>query len=115
MNSDAGEEGMVETGTDGGRRAMEGLRTIWQATGQMQEEFVRLECTSEGEGCSASLGFDYLAEGMEPAGDSTDDSITRLRSAWKTTLAREGKLHDPDTSAPDPVGPGQEEGRGRPE
>lgn len=112
MNPDARQEDTVEA--DGGRRAMEGLRTIWQATGQMQEEFVRLECSSEGDGCATSLSFEGLVDDGQSTAD-TADALTRLRSAWKTTLAREGKLHDPDTSPVDaPLRP-QEKGGGRPE
>lgn len=99
----------MEPRTEEGRQAMEGLRTIWQATGQMQEEFVRLECRPDAEGCSASLGFEGLADTVEPTTDTTD-AVARLRSAWKTTLAREGKLHDdPEGSVPNPSEPRQGE------
>ncbi|MDQ3945880.1 MAG: hypothetical protein M3357_12155 [Actinomycetota bacterium] len=94
MDPDAGQEETTEPETEAAQQAMAGLRAIWMATGQMHEESVGLECGPEGEGCSASVGFEGLADTVEPTTD-TADAIARLRSAWKATLAREGKLHDP--------------------
>jgi hypothetical protein len=76
-------------------KAIAGLRAIWTATGQMQEERLGLECPPGPEGCSASVGFDGLADTGEPTTDAAD-AIARLRRGWKTTLAREGKLRDPE-------------------
>lgn len=89
------EEETTERGTEAASQAMAGLRAIWTATGQMQEESLGLECPPGPEGCAASVGFDGLAGTVEPTTD-TADAIARLRSAWKTTLAREGKLRVPD-------------------
>jgi hypothetical protein len=80
--------------TEAARQAMAGLRAIWTATGQMQAEPLGLECRPGPEGCAASVGFDGLADTGEPTTDA-EDAIARLRGAWKTTLAREGKLRDP--------------------
>jgi hypothetical protein len=95
MDPDAGQEETTESQTEAARQTMAGLRAIWMATGQMHQESVGLECRPDGEGCSASLNFEGLADPVEPTADTTDD-IARLRSAWKATLAREGKLADPD-------------------
>lgn len=103
------EDESTEPLTERGRQALTGLRALWTATGQMQEEFVRLECSSDSpEGCSASIGFDGLAEAVEPTTD-TADALSRLRSAWKTTLAREGKLHDPGGDPGKPTERGAED------
>lgn len=89
-----GNEETTEPQTEQGRQALAGLRAIWTATGQMQEESLGLECRPDAEGCAASIGFDGLAGAVEPTA-STTEAIDRLRRAWKTTLAREGKLRDP--------------------
>lgn len=89
------QEETTEPETEAARQAMAGLRAIWTATGQMQEEPLGLECRPGPEGCSASIGFDGLADTVEPTTD-TADAIARLRRAWKTTLAREGKLRHPE-------------------
>ena len=98
MDPDSRQEETTEPQTETGRQAMAGLRAIWMATGQMHEEPVRLECGTDGEGCSAGLNFEGLADPGEPTTDTTDatDAIARLRGAWKATLAREGKLSDPE-------------------
>lgn len=95
MHPDAPEDETMEPRTDAGRRAMAGFRAIWTATGQMQDESLGLECRPGERGCTASIGFDAFADTVEPTTD-TADAIARLRKAWKTTLAREGKLHDLD-------------------
>ena len=120
MNPDAPEESEETTGpqTEAGRQAVTGLRTLWNATGQMQEEFVRLECRpDDAEGCAASVGFGGLADVAENAEPTTNtgDAITRLRSGWKNQLAREGKLHDPEASALKPTEAPTEEVAARPE
>lgn len=93
----------MEPRSEQGRQAMAGLRAIWTATGQMQEEFLGLECRPDEAGCAASIGFDGLAEAVEPTTDTTD-AIARLRRAWKTTLAREGKLATPGDGPFEPPG-----------
>lgn len=93
MDPDARQEETTEPQTEAAGQVMAGLRAIWMATGQMHDESVRLECGPEGEGCSASIGFEGLADTGEPTADTTD-AIARLRRAWKATLAREGKLSD---------------------
>lgn len=89
------EEETTNTQTEQGRQALAGLRAIWTATGQMEEESLGLECHPGAEGCAASIGFDGLAAAVEPTANTTE-AIDRLRRAWKTTLAREGKLRDPE-------------------
>ncbi|HEV8420671.1 MAG TPA: hypothetical protein VGR13_04880 [Actinomycetota bacterium] len=96
MDREMRDEETTAPETEAARQAMAGLRAIWTATGQMQGEAARLECGTDGEGCSASLGFEGL-EGLEGAVEPTTDTteaIDKLRRAWKATLAREGKLHD---------------------
>jgi hypothetical protein len=88
------EEGRTtEPETEAARQAMAGLRAIWTATGQMQEEHLGLECPPGPEGCTASIGFDHLADSAEATAEAAD-AIDRLRRGWKSTLAREGKLRD---------------------
>jgi hypothetical protein len=99
VDPDAGKEETTEPQTPQGRQALAGLRAIWAATGQMQEESLGLECRPDAEGCAASIGFDGFADAVEPTANTTE-AIDRLRRAWKTTLAREGKLHDPEESGP---------------
>jgi hypothetical protein len=90
---------VTEPETAQGRQALESLRALWAATGQTAGAFdpapVSLECADDERGCTANVGFDALADTVEPTND-TSEAIDRLRRAWKTTLAREGKLHDPD-------------------
>ena len=85
------EEGKVAPTTEQGRQALEGLRAIWVATGQMDSEALGLECAEDERGCSAGVNFDAFADTVEPTTD-TAEAIERLRKAWKATLAKEGKL-----------------------
>ena len=67
--------------------ALEVLRAVWSAQGQRAED-VEDDCgaaQSTGKACKrmADVGFDGLSE--ETDGD--------LRLAWRTQLAREGKLN----------------------
>jgi hypothetical protein len=87
-----------EPPTPQGRKALDGLRAFWAATGQ-DGESLGLECADDERGCTANVGFDAFAESVEPTTDTTE-AIDRLRRAWKATLAREGKLHDPDAEEP---------------
>ena len=84
-----------EPPTPQGRKALEGLRAFWAATGQLDEapegRSMELECADDERGCTANVGFDAFADSVEPTTD-TAEAIDRLRRAWKTTLAREGKL-----------------------
>ncbi|MGH8991922.1 MAG: hypothetical protein ACRDZ7_10415 [Acidimicrobiia bacterium] len=60
-----------------------------------QEQDLGLECRPDEAGCTASIGFDALLEDDEPPVDGID-ALAQLRRAWKATLAREGKLNDPE-------------------
>ncbi|HKY77636.1 MAG TPA: hypothetical protein VJS45_15990 [Acidimicrobiia bacterium] len=80
-----------EPATEEGRQALESLRGIWAATGQMDTEQLGLECADDERGCSANVNFDAFADTVEPTTD-TAEALERLRRAWKATLAREGKL-----------------------
>jgi hypothetical protein len=100
MDSEDRQEDTVGPETEEGRQAMAGLRAIWTATGQLQDEIVRLDCRPDAEGCAASIGFDGFAEAVEPTTNTTE-AIERLRRAWKTTLAREGKLVGPEAEGPE--------------
>jgi hypothetical protein len=88
-----------EPETPQGRKALEGLRALWAATGQtggaLDPTALSLECADDERGCTANVGFDAFADTVEPTND-TSEAIDRLRRAWKTTLAREGKLHQPE-------------------
>jgi hypothetical protein len=93
-----------EPATPQGRKALEGLRAFWAATGQLDAarsgdtpdpRDMGLECADDERGCTANVGFDGFAESVEPTTNTTE-AIDRLRRAWKATLAKEGKLHDPD-------------------
>jgi hypothetical protein len=92
MDADAPLEGeKPEPSTPVGRQALDGLRAIWAATGQFEPA---LECADDERGCSVNLNFDAFADTVEPTTD-TAEALDRLRRAWKATLAKEGKLHDP--------------------
>ena len=92
MDSDAALEGeKPEPATPVGRQALDGLRAIWAATGQFEPV---LDCADDERGCSVNVNFDAFADTVEPTTD-TAEAIERLRRAWKATLAKEGKLHDP--------------------
>jgi hypothetical protein len=66
------------------KEALEVLREVWSAQGQSAED-VEEACGTTGKSCQrmTDVGFDGLAE--EADGD--------LRLAWRTQLAREGKLN----------------------
>jgi hypothetical protein len=86
--------------TPEGRQALDGLRAIWTATGQMTREgldlpSMDLECAGDEGGCTANLSFDAFADTVEPTND-TAEALDRLRRAWKSTLAKEGKLVTPE-------------------
>jgi hypothetical protein len=89
----------TEPSTPQGRKALEGLRAFWAATGQVEETLddrsLGLDCADDERGCTANVGFDAFADTVDPTTDTTE-AVDRLRRAWKETLAREGKLHDPD-------------------
>ena len=91
MDADASREGdKPEPSTAAGREALEGLRAIWAATGQSEPG---LECADDERGCSVNVNFDAFAETVEPTTD-TAEALSRLRRAWKATLAKDGKLHE---------------------
>lgn len=86
---------MTEPTTEEGRQALEALRALWAATGQTDSaDDLGLGCADDERGCSANVNFDAFADTVEPTTD-TAEAIDRLRRAWKATLAKEGKLHDP--------------------
>jgi hypothetical protein len=79
------------------------LREIWTAQGQTAREVE--EACDTGRACRkmADVGFDGLAEQdgvFEPDG-------AELRTAWRTQLAREGKLNPGATSVRDLVLPAE--------
>ena len=91
--------------SDEGRKALQVLRGFWSATGQSDDpEAVfpgdtpgppgGLECADDERGCSVNVNFDAFADTVEPTNNTTE-AIDRLRRAWKATLAKEGKLHEP--------------------
>jgi hypothetical protein len=77
------------------------LREIWGARGQSAQDVE--EACGTGKSCQkmADVGFDGLAE--RTGGD--------LRAAWRTQLAREGKLDSSAGSVRDLVLPATETGR----
>ena len=91
MDTDGSPEGEEsQPSTVAGREALAGLRAIWAATGQSEPA---LECADDERGCSVNLNFDAFADTVEPTTD-TAEAISRLRQAWKATLAKDGKLYD---------------------
>ena len=93
---------MSEPSSEEGRQALQALRAVWAATGQTDEaDNLGLECADDERGCSANVNFDAFAETVEPTTDTTE-AIDRLRRAWKATLAKEGKLHQPSGEAERP-------------
>ena len=75
---------------------MEALRALWAATGQTDEaDRLGLECADDERGCSVNVNFDAFADTVEPTTNTTE-AIDRLRRAWKATLAKEGKLYEPE-------------------
>ena len=84
------EDDKPEPPTAAGREALAGLRAIWAATGQFEPG---LECADDERGCSVNVNFDAFAETVEPTTD-TAEALSRLRRAWKATLAKDGKLHE---------------------
>jgi hypothetical protein len=92
-------DGRPGPSTEEGRQALDGLRAIWAATGQMSDSLdplsMGLECADDERGCTVNVNFDAFADTVEPTTD-TAEAITRLRRAWKATLAKEGKLYDPE-------------------
>jgi hypothetical protein len=85
-----------EPASDEGREALQALRALWSASGQVANaDDLGLECADDERGCSANVNFDAFADTVEPTTD-TAEAIDRLRRAWKATLAKEGKLHEPE-------------------
>lgn len=95
MRGQAGEVSRViseELGGDAGREARDGiseepdeaievLRGVWTAKGQTSEDLEELFGTAKSCKNMQNVGFDALA-----------GSDGNLRSAWRATLEREGKL-----------------------
>ena len=73
--------------------ALEVLREVWSAQGQSAEDVEEACGTTKSCKRMTDVGFDGLAE--EPDGD--------LRLAWRTQLAREGKLNQGGSSVRDLV------------
>ena len=82
---------MTEPPTEDGRQALDALRAIWAARGQLTPP--DLECADDERGCSVNVNFDAFADTVEPTTD-TAEAIDRLRRAWKATLAKDGKLQE---------------------
>ena len=73
--------------------ALEVLREVWSAQGQSSEDVEEACGTTKSCKRMTDIGFDGLAE--ETDGD--------LRLAWRTQLAREGKLNQGGSSVRDLV------------
>ena len=91
MGSDAGREAPASNRGEADE-AVEVLRGVWAATGQTSEDLDQLFGPSKSCKNMQSVGFDALA------GASGD-----LRSAWRETLKREGKLRQGPGSVKDLV------------
>ena len=81
--------------------ALDVLREVWSARGQTAEDVEDACGTTKSCKKMADVGFDGLAE--QGGGD--------LRAAWRTQLAREGKLDPGASSVRDLVLPATETGR----
>ena len=91
---------MSEPASEEGREALQTLRAVWAATGQTNDaEDLGLECADDERGCSVNVNFDAFADTVEPTNNTTE-AIDRLRRAWKATLAKEGKLYEPEGEVP---------------
>jgi len=66
------------------KEALEVLRGVWSAQGQSSEDLADAIGTKKSCKNMASIGFDGLADA---------DADGDLRSAWRATLEREGKLN----------------------
>jgi hypothetical protein len=89
-----------EPASEEGRQALQTLRAVWAATGQLTDpDALGLECADDERGCSVNVNFDAFADTVEPTTNTTE-AIDRLRRAWKATLAKEGKLHEPEGEVP---------------
>jgi hypothetical protein len=85
-----------EPASEEGRQALRALRAVWARTGQAEDaDSLGLECADDERGCSVNVNFDAFADTVEPTNNTTE-AIDRLRRAWKATLAKEGKLHEPE-------------------
>jgi hypothetical protein len=86
---------LSEPASEEGRQALQALRAMWAATGQMDSaDDLGLECADDERGCSVNVNFDAFADTVEPTTDTTA-AVDRLRRAWKAHLAKEGKLYEP--------------------
>lgn len=74
-----------------GGPALSLLRGVWDARGQTSQD-IDESCDTGECRASESMGFDGLAEEVEPT-SNRDEAITNLQSAWRQTLEREGKLN----------------------
>ena len=91
---------MSEPASEEARQALEALRAFWAATGQTRDaDDLGLECADDERGCSVNVNFDAFADTVEPTTNTTE-AIDRLRRAWKATLAKEGKLSEPEGEVP---------------
>lgn len=85
----------------GGAPALSLLRGVWGAKGQTSLD-VDESCDTGQCRASDQMGFDGLADEVEPTADSSK-AIDNLQPAWRTTLEREGKLDQDGTSIRDLV------------
>lgn len=117
-SDDEGEESK-ESLPESAQQALDALQYLWGVTGQAEDHL--MEMASEGhegygkgghqhgEGCAASVGFGGL-EQMSEGGDSSfdrEEAVTKMRAAWKTTMAREGKLTEDGGLGLGPEGKGK--------
>ncbi len=91
MGTDTGREAPASS-RDEPDEAVEVLRGLWTATGQTGDDLDELFGPAKSCKNMQNVGFDALA------GDGGD-----LRSAWRETLEREGKLSDSAGSVKDLV------------
>ncbi|MGH9011323.1 MAG: hypothetical protein ACRDYF_15980 [Acidimicrobiia bacterium] len=114
---------MNEPATEEGRQALQGLRAIWAATGQIDTAVspgdtpeppgLGLECAEDERGCSVNVNFDAFAETVEPTTDNTEATTGSAgpgrppwpRRASSTTPDRRFDT-DPDSRRPGSAEPG---------
>jgi hypothetical protein len=88
---------------DEGKQALSALRGVWKAQGQTSADLD--EACGNTTQCKSmnNVGFQGMADDVEPS-DKTGPSVgSGLRTAWKTKLEREGKLNSEAGSVRDLV------------
>ncbi|GAA1390609.1 hypothetical protein GCM10009613_31600 [Pseudonocardia kongjuensis] len=96
----------THTGREG--RPLEVLRDIWSANARTGDEIEEQLRGNRPTVCRnmRSIGFGGMDPDVVAPGEGTNTPVdTDIRSAWRATLEREGKLHPQGTAATGPARP----------